>query len=334
MKLSELRAHFPDGTMNGEDFELRGLAEPGGGSSDRAEVWLEGTVRTEAPAVVDDGLTVEEAPGVVRVPDLSDRLPELLEIFRDAPPEWGRAPSARIADDFSFEEPVYVGSGAFVGTGVSAGKRVRIEPGASIRGNVQLGDGVVLRSGARIESPAEIGSGCVIHANAVIGADGFGYEQQEDGRRRKIPQVGRVVLGDNVEVGAGSCIDRATYGTTRIGSGTKIDNLVHVGHNTKIGENCVLAAFTGISGSVEIGDNVTFAGQTGVADHIRIADDVTVGGRGGVTKDITEEGRVVSGFPARSHRQQLKIQALVNRLPEIHRSLQDLRDRIPDPERE
>jgi UDP-3-O-[3-hydroxymyristoyl] glucosamine N-acyltransferase len=182
----------------------------------------------------------------------------------------------------------------------------------------------------------EIGNRTVIHSNTVIGSDGYGYEQTGEDHE-KIPQVGRVIIHEDVEIGASAAVDRATYGRTVIGAGSKLDNHVHVAHNCKIGENCLLVAKSGLAGSVTLGDNVILAGMAAVEDHNTLADGVIVAAKAGVTKDIDEEGAVVSGFPARAHDEQLKIQALSRKLPQFRKDLMELKkefNRKGDPSRE
>jgi UDP-3-O-[3-hydroxymyristoyl] glucosamine N-acyltransferase len=179
---------------------------------------------------------------------------------------------------------------------------------------------VTLRDGT------ELGDRVTVHAGAVIGADGFGYAR-EGARYVKIPQIGRVVLGDDVEIGANVTIDRATLGVTRVGRGTKIDNLVQIGHNVQIGEDTVIVAQVGISGSSQIGSRVTIAGQVGVVDHVRIADNVTVGAQAGVAKDIPEGG-IVLGSPAVPHLEFKRQLAAAARLPQLGKTLKALEERL------
>lgn len=327
--LRELAERLPDAETEDPALEVQAVAGPGEGGADRAEIWFEGPVDTSFPAVVDGDVEVREAAGVLRVPDLGEVLPDLLEAFRREPDEWGIHPSATVSEDFEHGEPVYVGPGAYVGPGVEAGEAVRLEPGAIVLGEVTLGNGVILHPNVSVQSPARLGEGCEVHANTVIGADGYGY-RQEDGQHRKTPQVGRVVIGDDVEIGSCVTIDRATFGTTRIGRGTKIDNHVQIAHNCTIGEDCLLISHSGLAGSASIGDGVILAAQAGVRDHVHVADGVVVGGKAGVTKDVTEEGAVVSGFPARNHREEMRLQAALRRVPELRETVRQLERDLRD----
>lgn len=320
---AELASRFPGAERDGNDPEITGVAGPSEGGKTRAEIWFEGPVDTEAPAVVDGSVTVTRAPAVLRLPDLSEVLPELLDVFVGSPETWGISPDAHVANDFKHGDPVYVGPAVHVGPEVTVGDGVRLEPGVVILGEVTLGDGVVLHPNVSLQSPARLGDRCVVHANSVIGADGYGY-RQEDGTHQKTPQIGRVVIGDDVEIGSCVTIDRATFGTTRIGSGTKIDNHVQIAHNATIGENCLLVSHSGLAGSASIGDGVVLAAQAGIRDHVHVADGVVVAGRGAVTKDIDEEGAIVSGFPARDHQEEIKHKAALRRVPQLRRRVREL----------
>jgi UDP-3-O-[3-hydroxymyristoyl] glucosamine N-acyltransferase len=306
---------------------VTGINEAGRAEEGEVELWLDGPVDTTAPAVVDRELEIQRCDQYVSVTDLGNKLPDLLNLFVSESPFEGISDRAELADD------VEVGSNVDIGPCSTVGSEVIIEDGATIYDNVsihpgtRIGPDVTLRSGVRVECPARLGRGTTIHANTVIGADGYGYEQEE-GRHRKMPQVGKVVIGKDVEIGACVTIDRAVFGETVIGQGTKIDNHVHIAHNNKIGDHCLIVAMSGTAGSVTMGDYVTMAAQTGVKDHVEIADRVTVGGRGGVTKDIMEQDVVVSGYPARPHRDMIKQKAVLRRLPEMKRQLDDLKSTV------
>jgi UDP-3-O-[3-hydroxymyristoyl] glucosamine N-acyltransferase len=229
-------------------------------------------------------------------------------------------PDARVAPDASVGPLTVLGPGAEIGPGtvldahVSVGAGVRIGRDCRIFAQVVLRDGVV------------VGDRVIVHSGTVIGADGFGYAR--DGQRHvKIPQIGRVVIEDDVEIGANVAIDRATLGETRIGRGTKIDNLVQIAHNVSVGSDAVIVAQVGIAGSSRIGSRVTLAGQVGVVDHVEIGDDVIVGAQAGVTKDIPS-GSVVLGSPAIPHGEFKRQLAATARLPELRKLLRGLEERL------
>lgn len=238
---------------------------------------------------------------------------------------------------------------AFVADGVDLDpEKVSVKAGAVIESGVRIGDGSEVGCGAVVEAGAVIGRDCLVHANAVlrercvmqdrvilqpgcvIGSDGYGYEQV-DGRHVKIKQVGIVVLEDDVEIGANTTIDRARFGKTVIGEGSKIDNLVQIGHNVRMGKHCLIISQVGISGSTHIGDYVTMAGQAGSAGHLKIGDHATLTGRTGATKDL-EGGKVYMGMPARLMRDDLKLQASVSRLPGLIKDVKALKKRMGDGE--
>lgn len=230
------------------------------------------------------------------------------------------APDARVAPDASVGPLTALGPGVRVGAGtildahVTVGAGVRIGAGCRIFPQVVLRDGVLL------------GDRVIVHSGTVIGADGFGFVR--DGQRHvKIPQIGRVVIEDDVEIGANVAIDRATLGETRIGRGTKIDNLVHIAHNVRVGADTLILGQVGIAGSSHIGSRVTLAGQVGVVDHVEIGDDVIVGSQAGVTKDIPA-GSVVLGSPATAHGEFKRQVAAVARLPEMRKLLRALEARL------
>jgi UDP-3-O-[3-hydroxymyristoyl] glucosamine N-acyltransferase len=246
-----------------------------------------------------------------------------------APPsgiEPGIDPSARIGDSFAHGGEVSIQYGSFVGNNVSFGDRVSVFPLAYIGDDVTVGSDVIIHPFAAIHKGTVIGDRVTIHSGSVIGSDGFGYIVV-GGKRHKIPQIGNVVIGDDVEIGANVAIDRARTGSTEIGSGTKIDNLVHIAHNVKIGKNSLVVALAGVAGSVTIGEGVTLAGQSGVKDHVRIGNNVVVAARAGVIGDLADGARV-SGFPARNHCDQMRVLAALLHLPELLKSVTDLQDRV------
>lgn len=231
-------------------------------------------------------------------------------------------PSAEVAATASIAAGCVVGAGVKIGAGTVLHPNVTVYPGAAIGDLCIVHAGVVIREGCRL------GNRVLVQPNAVIGSDGFGFAP--DGERyEKIPQVGRVIIEDDVEIGACTCIDRGTLGDTRVRRGTKIDNQVQIGHNVQIGEDCILVAQVGISGSTEIGRHCTFGGQVGTAGHLKVGDFVTIAARGGVSNNV-ESNQVMAGLPLMPHRDWLKMSMTMTHLPEMRRELQQLRRRLQD----
>lgn len=247
---------------------------------------------------------------------------KLLEIFYpEELPEPGICLNARIEEGVELGENCYVGNGVHISRGTKIGNNVYIFPGTYIGRNCEIGDNTVIFPNVSIYDRVKIGKFVRIHSGAVIGSDGFGYAfSKKEMKIHKIPQVGGVVIEDFVEIGANTTVDRGTLGDTVIGEGTKIDNLVQIGHNVKIGKYCFIVSQVGISGSTKIGDFVTLAGKVGVAGHIEIGSNITVAAKSGVTKSLKEPG-TYAGFPARPYREWRKIQALIDRLPEIYEKI-------------
>jgi len=257
-----------------------------------------------------------------------------------------RAAFAKLLNIFTpkLERAVEISDKAHVGNDVKMGQNVTIMPFAMVDDHAVIGDNVVLYPHTYIGQYAEIGADsiiysnvtvrehcrvgkrCVVHSSAVIGSDGFGFTTK-DGVHTKVPQVGIVVLEDDVEIGAHDGIDRAAMGATVIGKGTKIDNLVHIGHNCKIGENCLIVAQTGISGSTTVGHNVTFGGQVGTVGHIHIGANSVYAARSGIIGDMPE-GVFCAGFPVQSHTEWLRMQAAMKKLPEMMKKMKQLEKKL------
>jgi UDP-3-O-[3-hydroxymyristoyl] glucosamine N-acyltransferase len=240
---------------------------------------------------------------------------QALALLYPAPPITpGISPSASIDPDACVESTAEIGPNAVIGARSVVGENTRIGAGAFIGADVQIGSGTVVHPRVTIYGRVRIGKNCIIHSGAVIGADGFGFEMS-DGRYRKVPQVGTVEIAGDVEIGANSCIDRATLGTTIIGEGTKLDNMVHIAHNCRIGAHVVIAAQTGLAGGVSVGDYAIIGGQVGVGDKARIESRAVIGsGAGILTSKIVRAGEPVWGTPARPLRQYLKQLAALSRL--------------------
>ncbi|MFN2387656.1 MAG: UDP-3-O-(3-hydroxymyristoyl)glucosamine N-acyltransferase [Thermoanaerobaculia bacterium] len=243
-------------------------------------------------------------------------------------PRPGVARGARVASSASVARSASVAAGATISARARVGARTVIGEGVFLGEEVEIGEDCLLYPHAVVLERCRIGDRCILHPGAVIGSDGFGYVW--DGSvHRKVPQVGIVRLEDDVEVGANACVDRATLGETAVGRGTKIDNLVQVGHNVQIGEHSVLCGQVGIAGSVRLGRRVTLAGQAGVADHLEMGDGSTATGGTGVSANVPA-GVAVSGLPSIPHREFLRRAALVGRLPDMIRRLQALEERLAE----
>ncbi len=220
------------------------------------------------------------------------------------------------------------GSFSYVHKNCIIGNEVILYPTAYIGANVKIGDHTIIHPGARICDNTLIGKHCEIHPNAVIGSDGFGFAPQKDGTYRAIPQLGNVIIEDYVSIGAGTTIDRATFGSTHIKSGVKIDNLVQIAHNVIVGENTVIASQTGISGSTEIGKNCVIAGQAGIVGHIKIADNTTIGANTGISKSIQEPGKTLFGYISMDLKDFLKSYSIFRKLPSLQNRINELEKKL------
>jgi UDP-3-O-[3-hydroxymyristoyl] glucosamine N-acyltransferase len=216
--------------------------------------------------------------------------------------------------------------GAYVADGVKIGNRVVLFPGVVLYEGVEVGDDVTLHANVTVREGCRIGNRVIIHSGVVIGSDGFGYAPDGKGYQ-KIPQIGIVVIEDDVEVGANTTIDRAALGFTMIRRGTKIDNQVQIAHNCIIGENCIIVSQTGISGSTKLGEHVTLGGQVGIVGHLEIGDNVMVGAKSGVHNNVAG-GQIFSGYPAFPHKEWLKSASVFSKLPEMRKTLNNLEKKV------
>ncbi len=255
---------------------------------------------------------------LIRVDDPYAVLSVLLEYASQAmtPAPVGVEQPSFVAQGVTVPDDAYVGAFAYVADGVRLGRGVKIFPQAYIGHGVEIGEGTIIYPGAKIYHGCRIGARCIIHAGAVIGADGFGFAPLPDGSYHKIPQIGIVTIEDDVEIGANTTVDRATMGSTVIGRGTKLDNLIQAAHNTEIGRNTVIAAQAGIAGSTRIGDNCMIGGQTGFAGHIRVGDRVKIGAQSGIPNNVPDDARVM-GYPAVPERDFARQAAYIRRLGEL-----------------
>lgn len=267
--------------------------------------------------------TLPDGVAELRVDDPHAALAVVLPVlYPEESPAPGIHPTAAVAEGVELGEGVTVGPHAAIGRGARIGDGCRIGASTVVGEGCVLGAGTILHPHVTLYPGVRAGERCVVHSGARLGADGFGYVLVE-GRQRKVPQVGGCRLGDDVEVGANTTIDRGSIGDTVVGDGTKIDNLVQIGHNCRIGRHVVIISQVGISGSTTVGDYAVIGGQAGVRGHIRIGSAARVGGQAGVTGDVPD-GETVSGYPARPHREAMRAQAALFRLPELVRTIRRL----------
>jgi UDP-3-O-[3-hydroxymyristoyl] glucosamine N-acyltransferase len=233
------------------------------------------------------------------------------------------SPTARLGGDVRIGPLVVVGDGAVIGD------RVELHPHVTIYPGVRVGDDTVIHAGCVLRENTAVGARCILQPNVVLGGDGFGFARRPDGAYEKIEQMGTVLVHDDVEIGAGTTVDRATFAETRIGRGTKIDNLVQIGHNSAVGEDTILCAQVGLAGSTTIGRGVTLAGQVGVAGHLEVGDGAIATAQTGIPSSVAPRS-VVSGYPAMDNRGWLKSSAVFTRLPDLHRLVRRLEARVAE----
>ena len=253
----------------------------------------------------------------IKVDDSRIAFAKLMENFK---------PQAYIGDGAKIAPTAKIMAFAYIADGAEISDGAIIYPHTYIGQNAKIGADTVIYSSVTVREYCEIGARCVIHASTVIGADGFGFTTSK-GVHTKVPQIGNVIIEDDVEIGAHVGIDRAAMGSTVIGHGTKIDNLVHIGHNCKIGANCLIVAQTGISGSTIVGDNVTFGGQVGTVGHIKIGGNSVYAARSGISKNMPE-GFFGSGFPIQPHNEWLRTQGAIKKLPDLIKKVQQLEKKL------
>lgn len=266
---------------------------------------------------------------LIRVPDAYAAFAQLLGLYQQfMQSKVGVSSLSFISSDATYGDDAYIGEFAYIGQRVKIGDRVKIYPQAYIGDDVVIGDDTVIYAGAKLYSQTVVGKSCIIHAGAVLGADGFGFAPQEDGSYKKIPQIGNVVLGDNVEIGANTCIDRATMGSTRVKEGVKLDNLVQIAHNVELGKNTAMAAQAGVSGSTKLGDNCVVAGQVGFVGHIHIASNTKIGAQSGIIGSIKKEGEEVMGSPAIPVKDFLRMSVYTKNIEKLVRRVEELEKKL------
>lgn len=265
---------------------------------------------------------------LIKVDDAYKSFSKLLEYYNQVKlMKSGIEQPSVISDGVTYGSDLYLGSFCYVGKNVTIGNNVKIYPNSFIGDNVTIGDNCVFFAGVRIYSESVIGNNCIIHSGTIIGSDGFGFAPQEDGTYTKVPQIGNVIIEDNVEIGACTTVDRATLGSTIIRKGVKLDNHIQVAHNVEIGENTVIAAQTGIAGTTKIGKNCLIGGQVGFAGHLVIGDGVKIQAQSGIGKNL-EAGEVVQGSPAFNYGDFAKSFVHFRNLPKIVTDLEELRNKI------
>ncbi|MBN8686971.1 MAG: UDP-3-O-(3-hydroxymyristoyl)glucosamine N-acyltransferase [Chitinophagales bacterium] len=262
---------------------------------------------------------------LIRVPDAYSAFATLLSKYQEIKQQSlaGIQQPVYIAPTASYGEQVFIGAFAYLGGQVKVGNQTKIYPNVYLGDNVVVGDNCVLHPGVKIYNDCVIGNNVIIHGGTIIGSDGFGFAPQADGSFKKVPQIGNVVVEDNVEIGSNTTIDRATIGSTIIKSGAKLDNLIQVAHNVEIGHSTVIAAQAGISGSTKIGNGVMIGGQAGIVGHIHLGDGAKVNAQSGVSKSI-DPGKAVTGSPAYDYTAALRSQAVSRKLPDLEKKIKEL----------
>jgi UDP-3-O-[3-hydroxymyristoyl] glucosamine N-acyltransferase len=309
---------------------IRGVSSPEDASEDMLCVIWDRTVLEQVPR----NIAILSAEGALYGRDgielASPRasLAAILPLFdrRSAPPS-GVHPSAVVHLDSSLGERCSIGPCCVVSEGAVLGDRVVLQANVFVGKNVSIGDDTIIEASVAVQDFVEIGRGVVVHSGVSIGCDGFGFVPGESGKWEKIPQIGKVVIEDDVEIGPNCTIDRATFGATKIGRGTKLGACVHIAHNCEIGPDSMMVGFIALGGSVKTGKNLLAAGMSGIADHVNIGEGVTIAGRAGVTKDVGN-GLTVSGFPAREHTEEKRFQASLRRVREYGERLRKLEKRL------
>lgn len=266
---------------------------------------------------------------LIKVENSYEALAQLLKLASQSMPrKSGISPLSFISESAKIGENSYVAPFAFVGDNAEVGNNVQIYPHVYVGDNTKVGDNTTIFAGVQIYSGCQVGKNCILHAGLVIGADGFGFVPEEDGTWSKLPQLGNVVVEDNVEIGANSTLDCATMGSSRVHKGVKIDNLVHLAHNVEIDENTAIAAQCGVAGSTKIGKNCILAGQVGIVGHISIPDHSTFGAQAGVSGSVKKSGQIWMGSPAIPINKYRKVTAVSHGLVEMRQEIMDMQKEI------
>jgi len=335
MKLSEL-AEQTGARVEGVEIEITGAAgldeAREGHVTFLANPRYTPRVNTTAASAIylAEDVQTDKQISILRVKDPYLAYTRALRIFYpETRPDPFIHPSAVIDESARVSKNVSIGASVFIGRNVEIAEGVCIHPNVTVYEDVRIGKDSVIHSGVAIRERSVLGERVIIHNNSVIGCDGFGYAKDEQKHWLKIPQAGRVVLEDDVEVGAGTTIDRASVGESRIGRGSKVDNLVQIGHSCTVGEDSLLCAQVGLAGSSHIGSRVILAGQAGVAGHLKIGDDVVLTAKSATSHDIPP-GKIISGIPAFDNRDWLRSTAAFRRLGEMHRTIRELERKVKE----
>ncbi len=286
---------------------------------------------TEASIVlVDKSFEPKEAvkATLIKVENVGECVLNLLEMYNAARPrKQGISKLASVSEKATIGEGCYIGDFVVIEAGAKIGDNVQIYPQCYIGDNVTIGDGTKLYAGVKIYEGCVIGKNCILHAGAVIGADGFGFAPKADGTFAKIPQLGNVIIEDNVEIGANTCIDRAKTDSTIVRSGVKLDNLIQLGHNVEVGANTVMSAQVGIAGTTKVGSNCFIAGQVGIADHVVVGNRVKIGSKSGIDKSVGDD-EIRFGYPALPGMQYHRSFAVFRQLPDMAQKLREIEKRV------
>ncbi len=237
-------------------------------------------------------------------------------------------PSSIQTEEENIGDLIYVGAFSYIGKGCTIGTNVKIHPQVYIGDNVKIGNDTVILPGAKVYSGTVIGNACTLHANCVVGSDGFGFAPQKDGSYKTIPQIGNVILANNVSIGAGATIDCATMGSTVIKEGSKIDNLVQIGHNVEIAEHTVIAAQAGVSGSTKIGSHCMIGGQVGISGHLKVPNQTKIGAQAGLMSAPKEEGQAIIGSPSMPIKDFLRAYAVFRNLPDLKKQVEEMEEKM------
>lgn len=298
-----------------EQLEMAGISEISFIGNKKYEKYWE--TSKACAAVVNEDISIEpgENRAFIKVKNADLAMSQILELFAPPTPLFrvDIHPTATIDPTASIGNGTRIGAGSYIGPKVQIGENVTIYPNVTILDECTIGKNTVIWPGAVVRERCHVGAFCILHPNCTIGADGFGFRPDPEKGLVKIPQIGNVILGNSVEIGANTCVDRGKFSSTILGDGCKIDNLIQIGHNSKLGRFCIMAGQSGLAGSVTLGNGVLIGGSASITDHVSIGDGAIIGGGSGVTKDIPA-GKTMLGYPAIEARDALKQWAILKRL--------------------